>query len=99
MNVQINAVNFKADQKLEDFIEQKVNKLEQFYDGVLGSEVILRVEANEKPQNKISEIRLKIKGSDLFAKKQSDTFEQSTDNAVEALRKQLKKHKEKVRGK
>lgn len=99
MNVQINAVNFKADQKLEDFIEQKVNKLEQFYDGVLGSEVILRVDANEKPQNKISEIRLKIKGSDLFAKKQSDTFEQSTDNAVEALRRQLKKHKEKVRGK
>jgi len=99
MNVQINAVNFKADQKLEDFIEQKVNKLEQFYDGVLGSEVILRVDANEKPQNKISEIRLKIKGPDLFAKKQSDTFEQSTDNAVEALRKQLKKHKEKVRGK
>lgn len=99
MNVQINSVNFKADPKLEDFIEQKVNKLEQFYDGVLGSEVILRVDANEKPQNKISEIKLKIKGPDLFAKKQSDSFEQSTDNAVEALRKQLKKHKEKVRGK
>jgi len=99
MNVQINAVNFKADNKLEDFIQQKVNKLEQFYDGVLGSEVILRVDANEKPQNKISEIRIKIKGSDLFAKKQSDTFEQATDNAVEALRRQLKKHKEKVRGK
>lgn len=99
MNVQINAVNFKADNKLEDFIQQKVNKLEQFYDGVLGSEVILRVDANEKPQNKISEIRVKIKGSDLFAKKQGDTFEQATDNAVEALRRQLKKHKEKVRGK
>ncbi|MCF8307932.1 MAG: ribosome-associated translation inhibitor RaiA [Bacteroidales bacterium] len=99
MNVQINAVNFKADQKLEDFIQQKVGKLGQYYDGVLGSEVILKVDASEKPQNKISEIRLKIKGSDLFAKKQSDTFEQATDNAVEALRRQLKKHKEKVRGK
>ena len=99
MNVQINAVKFKADKKLEDFIQQKVNKLEQFYDGVLGSEVILRVDASEKPQNKITEIKLKIKGSDLFAKKQSDSFEQATDNAVEALRRQLKKHKEKVRGK
>lgn len=99
MNVQINAVNFKADQKLEDFIQQKVGKLGQYYDGVLGSEVILKVDASEKPQNKISEIRVKIKGSDLFAKKQSDTFEQATDNAVEALRRQLQKHKEKVRGK
>ncbi|MCF8232892.1 MAG: ribosome-associated translation inhibitor RaiA [Bacteroidales bacterium] len=99
MNVQINAVKFKADKKLEDFIQQKVSKLEQYYDGVLGSEVILRVDASEKPQNKITEIKLKIKGSDLFAKKQSDTFEQATDNAVEALRRQLKKHKEKVRGK
>jgi len=99
MNVQINAVKFKADKKLEDFIQNKVNKLTQFYDGVIGSEVTLKVDANEKPENKITEIRLKIPGNDLFAKKQTDSFEESTDIAVEALRRQLKKHKEKVRGK
>jgi len=99
MNVQINAVKFKADKKLEDFIEQKVNKLTQFYDGVLGSEVTLKVDASEKPENKIAEIRLKIPGNDLFAKKQSDSFEESTDTAVEALRRQLKKHKEKIQKK
>jgi len=42
---------------------------------------------------------LKIPGNDLFAKKQSDSFEESTDIAVEALRRQLKKHKEKIKGK
>lgn len=99
MNVQINAVKFKADKKLEDFIQNKVNKLTQFYDGVIGSEVTLKVDASEKPENKITEIRLKIPGNDLFAKKQTDSFEESTDIAVEALRRQLKKHKEKVRGK
>ena len=99
MNVQINAVKFKADKKLEDFIEQKVSKLTQFYDGVIASEVTLKVDASEKPENKIAEIRLKIPGNDLFAKKQSDTFEESTDTAVEALRRQLKKHKEKIQKK
>lgn len=99
MNVQINAVKFKADKKLEDFIQSKVNKLTQFYDGVIGSEVTLKVDASEKPENKITEIRLKIPGNDLFAKKQTDSFEESTDIAVEALKRQLKKHKEKIRGK
>lgn len=99
MNVQINAVKFKADKKLEDFIQSKVNKLTQFYDGVIGSEVTLKVDASEKPENKVTEIRLKIPGNDLFAKKQTDSFEESTDIAVEALRRQLKKHKEKIRGK
>lgn len=99
MNVQINSVRFKADKKLEVFIESKIQKLTQFYDGVLGSEVTLKVDASEKPDNKIAEIRLKIPGNDLFAKKQSGSFEESTDVAVEALRRQLKKHKEKLSGK
>lgn len=99
MNVMINSVKFRADSKLEDYIQQKVSKLSQFYDGVLGSEVTLRVDANEKPENKITEIRLRIRGNDLFAKKQCGSFEEATDDAVEALRRQLKKHKEKLRSK
>jgi putative sigma-54 modulation protein len=39
-----------------------------------------------------------VPGNDLFAKKQSKSFEEATDIAVDALRKQLTKHKEKQRG-
>ncbi|MFN5786426.1 MAG: HPF/RaiA family ribosome-associated protein, partial [Flavobacteriia bacterium] len=35
-------------------------------------------------------------GKTLIAKKQCKTFEEATDQAAEALRKQVKKHKEKV---
>ncbi|MBI9033967.1 MAG: ribosome-associated translation inhibitor RaiA [Bacteroidales bacterium] len=98
MNITINAVRFRADEKLESFITEKVGKLETFYEGLLGSEVTLRVDAREKPDNKIAEIRLLIPGYDLYAKKQSDTFEEAADIAVEALRRQLKKHKEKING-
>lgn len=93
MNVNINAVKFKADKKLEDFVNDKVGKLSGVYDGIIGSEVILKIDNAETPDNKIAEIRLLIKGNDLFAKKQSGIFEEATDNAIDALRKQLDRHK------
>lgn len=95
MNVNIQSVHFKADRKLEDFINEKVEKLANMHDGVIGSEVMLKIENTDKPENKVAEIRLMVRGDDLFAKKQSKTFEEATDIAVDALRKQLKKHKEK----
>jgi putative sigma-54 modulation protein len=99
MKVNINSVHFKADRKLVSFIEQKVNKLTNFYDGIIGGDVSLKVANKNDGENKVTEIRLMIKGDDLFASKQSASFEESTDQAVEALRRQLTKHKEKVRRK
>lgn len=96
MQVNISSVRFKADKKLLDFIKLKVDKLSSIYEEVLGGDVILKVSNNGSPDNKVTEIKLMIKGDDLFAKKQSKTFEESTDMAVEALRRQLRKHKGKL---
>ncbi|MBS3774280.1 MAG: ribosome-associated translation inhibitor RaiA [Bacteroidales bacterium] len=98
MDIKIHTIHFDADSKLTDFVEKKANKLDQFYDNIIGAEVFLRYEKEQTP-NKISEIKLQIPGSDLFAKKESDTFEEATDLAVDALRKQLTKKKAKQRGK
>ncbi|MFN8134568.1 MAG: ribosome-associated translation inhibitor RaiA [Bacteroidales bacterium] len=98
MKVNINSVHFKTDKKLDSFITEKVEKLSDLYDGIIGSEVTLRVNNNEDHENKIAEIRLLVPGNDLFAKKQCKSFEEATDIAVDALRKQLTKHKEKQRG-
>ncbi|MDD2963312.1 MAG: ribosome-associated translation inhibitor RaiA [Bacteroidales bacterium] len=99
MNVTINSVHFKADQKLENFIQSKVEKLSGLFDGILGSDIMLKLENTENPENKIAEVKLLIRGNDLFARKQCKTFEEATDQAVEALKKQLEKHKVKLRGK
>jgi len=96
MQVNISSVHFKADKKLLGFIKSKIEKLSGLYGNVLGSEVKLRLENTSTAENKIAEIKLMIKGSDLFAKKQGKTFEESTDLAVEALRRQLKRHKGKI---
>jgi putative sigma-54 modulation protein len=98
MQIDIRSIHFKADSKLEDFITEKIGKLSQFYDGVIGTEVSLKLANNENADNKITEIRLNIRGNDLYAKKQSKSFEESTDQAVDALRRQLLKHKNKERG-
>jgi len=99
MNITINSVHFKADQKLEDFIQLKVEKLSGLFDGILGTDVILKLENTDSPENKIAEVKLLIRGNDLYARKQCKTFEEATDQAVEALRRQLEKHKEKLRPK
>ncbi|MBN2215462.1 MAG: ribosome-associated translation inhibitor RaiA [Bacteroidales bacterium] len=98
MNIKINTVRFSADRKLERFVQNKVKKLIQFYDDIIGAEVFLKLENTQDMDNKITEIRVDIPGNELFAKKQSKTFEESTDNAIDALKKQITKHKEKIRG-
>ena len=98
MNIKINPVHFKTDKKLESFITEKLLKMPSLFDGILSSEVMLKLENSDKRENKIVEIRLIIRGNDLFAKKQSASFEEATDKAVEAFRKQLLRHKGKLRG-
>jgi putative sigma-54 modulation protein len=98
MNIKINALHFKADQKLESFISEKIEKLTKIHDGIIGAEVTLKLENTEKHENKTVEIRAKIKGNDAIAQKTAKTFEEATDEVSEALRKQLLKIKDKERG-
>jgi putative sigma-54 modulation protein len=95
MTPNIQSVHFNADKKLIDFINEKVSKLSQFHDGIVGSDVILRVDKSDNQSNKTAEIKLSVKGGQLFAKKQCETFEEAVDTAVDALRTQIKKAKDK----
>lgn len=98
MNVKIHSIRFDADQKLIDFIQSKAEKLNQYFDNIIAVEVFLRLDNNQNSENKIVEIKLEIPGTDIFAKKQSKTFEESTDEALAAIKKQIVKFKEKMRG-
>lgn len=95
MNIVVNDVNFNADQELLDYARKKAEKLYHLYDHILGVEVSFKLENNTNDQNKTAEIKVKVAGNELFAKKTSKTFEEATDSSVEALRKQVEKHKEK----
>ncbi|MCX6296789.1 MAG: ribosome-associated translation inhibitor RaiA [Bacteroidetes bacterium] len=98
MTVKIQSVHFDADKKLLAFVEERVDKLTHFYDGIIKSEVILKLDKSEGLENKIAEIKLHIAGNDLFAKKQCKSFEEAIDTSIDALKAQVKKHKEKLQG-
>ena len=99
MEIRIQAIHFDVTERLDAFIRKKVAKLNQYHDGILDAEVILRVVKPETARNKQAGIRLQIKSNDCFAEKVSDTFEEAVEEAVVALEKQLIKAKEKSRSK
>jgi len=96
MTINIQSVHFDADQKLLDFVNEKVDKLKTFYDGIINSEITLRLDKSSSSDNKVSEIKMLGKGHEFFAKKQCATFEEATDLACEALRSQIVKYKDKL---
>ena len=96
MDVKVNSVNFTADQKLVSFVNDKVNKLNLFFDNIISGEVFLKVDRDQEGENKVAEVKLSIPGKELFARKQCKSFEEATDLAVEALRRQVRRHKGKL---
>jgi putative sigma-54 modulation protein len=96
MKINTQSIHFDADKKLLTFIDEKVNKLNTYYENIVAADVILRIEKSDDNNNKIAEIKLHVKGLDLFAKKQCESFEEAVDNAVDALKIQIKKYKEKT---
>lgn len=95
MKLQMHSIKFDADSKLLDVIQKKMDKLETFYDRIINGEVFLRLN-NQGIKNKTVEIKLNIPGDQLFAVATDKSFEAATDEAAGALRRQLKKFKQKV---
>ena len=97
MKLQMHSIHFDADQKLLNFIQMKTDKLETFYDRIVDGEVYLKLDKGDyRRENKVVEIKLNIPGGVLFAKELATTFEGAADMAVEALKTQIKKRKNKV---
>ena len=97
MEVNTQAVNFNAKPQLLKFIRRRMNKLEQFYDKVIQTDVYLKVENTNNKSNKIFEAKINIPGDSLVVKKQCKTFEEGVDTAISSLKRQLQKRKEKLR--
>jgi putative sigma-54 modulation protein len=96
MEIKISAIHFDASSHLEEFINKKVSKLNQYSDSILKADVTLKVVKPESANNKEVHIRLAVPGNDLYAEKVADTFEEAVDLSAEALEKQLKKMKDKL---
>ncbi len=92
--VNITCRHFKAHETLHEYIKSEIEGLEKYHIDILHADVILSF---EKSVNSIKncEIILKIRDKTLTAKEDSDDFVKSIDKAIEKIKSQLLKYKDK----
>ena len=92
MSPQIQTDTFEADRKHIKYVETKMAKLDRFIERATGADVILKLDKDNEKGNKVAIIRIEVPGDDLVAEARSKSFEESVDNAIDALKKQIEKH-------
>ena len=94
MEVNIKSIHFDATEKLQDFINKKVNRLARHYENISNVEVTLNVVKPETSMNKEAGIKISVpQQEDIFASKTADSFEEAVDLCLVALERQLEKIK------
>ena len=96
MNTQFQSIHFTADQKLKDYIAGKLEKLKKFNDSIIDAKVIMKLENSGQVRDKIVEILVRIPKETFISTESSKSFEASCDQAVDSLKRQIKRHKEKL---
>lgn len=97
MEITINAIHFDATEKLQDFIQKKVLKLEKSYEDIKKVEVKLAVVKPATALNKQVVISTSFAGTPVYVEKICDTFEEAVDLALDAMKVKMTKIKEKIR--
>ncbi|MDG1396836.1 MAG: ribosome-associated translation inhibitor RaiA [Polaribacter sp.] len=97
MKVFAQSVNFNADKELIKYAETKLSSLTKFHDKIIDAEVFLKVQKTSDKENKITEVKINIPGNELIVKRETKTFEEGINSAVDNLKRQLKRSKEKHR--
>ncbi|RZJ73567.1 ribosome-associated translation inhibitor RaiA [Flavobacterium sp.] len=97
MKVNVHAVNFTVDGKLVDFVQQRMDKLEKYYDRVVSSDVFMKLDNGSEKENKIVELKIHVPGDEFIVKKQCKSFEEAVDSCAESAERLLTKRKEKIR--
>ncbi len=94
MRISISSNHFSASEQLSEYIENKLQKLEQFHDKITQTNVSLKLENSGQIKDKIVEVKLIVPGSVLINKSTAKTFEAATDLAVDGLKRKIKRFKE-----
>lgn len=93
MEIKVQSIKFDADQKLLDFIDKKLGKINKFYEDVIRAEVNLSLLPD--PQNKNVKVRVFIPGNELVVERNADTFENAIVECAGVLKDLLVSEKEK----
>jgi putative sigma-54 modulation protein len=93
MEIAIQTSHVRPNEKLINFIEGKVKKLEKIFHGAIKAKIFLKTENAHKNQNKTVEIMIHSAGKDIFASTRSEKFEIAVSQSINALKNQIRKTK------
>ena len=91
--INVKSLKFDADQKLLDYVEKKVGKVEKFFDNLGDIDVTLSLTPD--PDNKNVRIQTRIPGEDLVIERNAKTFEEAVTEAADAMKEKIVRAKEK----
>jgi putative sigma-54 modulation protein len=94
MDIIIQSLGFTAGDGLENFIREKLDKLDKEAN-VIRANVTLFIGSDANPEKYYCEIRLEVPGNDPFVKRNSDSFEKAIVDAADTIQKNLRKAREK----
>lgn len=92
MQLNITGHHIDMTDSMNDYVTNKMERLERHFDHVTNVHVILSV---EKTRQK-AEATIHITGNDIFANAEDESMYAAIDALIDKLDRQIKKHKEKV---
>ena len=95
MNIKIHSIKFDAGADLLYFVQRKMDKMDKFFDRIVDGEVYLRLN-NAGVENKTVEIKINLPGDQFFAESSARSFEKAMEDSAKAIKRKLRKHKEKL---
>lgn len=83
---------------MQALIDEKVGKLEQFFDKITRADVFFKITENrrQRSEGKTVEIELHVPKTVLYADDEADAFEKALAGASEKMRRQLLKYKQQM---
>lgn len=97
MNISVKSVHFHADAKLLEYVEQKLGRLNRYFDRAVEAEVHLKLQdTGSQVHEKITEVKIHVPGGWMVDKKTGKTFEAAITASTNALQHQLTRYKERT---
>lgn len=81
---------------IEEYARESVLSLTKVFAGIINAHVILDHQNNDFEKNKLAEITVHVPQHVFVGKEAATTYEQAIDACIEALSRQLVRHKEKM---
>ncbi len=96
VNVKVTLRHSNNHTDIEEYARNAVLELTKVFPGIISCHIILDHQKNDFEKNKLAEITVHVPQNVFVAKEAGVVYEQTIDTCVEALSRQLLRHKEKM---